>query len=1205
MKTKRKLLALLLGLIAAGCLILAACGGSSGPKITLPADRYDVGTGGDLTLTVDFNGGSFQSLKDNGQIVDGTNYLLDQSGGKLTVLGVYLQYLELGTHTFTMTTDKGSTDFKLELINAVSTSFDTSVKSYVYGSGAGIAIPTDFSTATVTSLRIGTTRVDAQFYDYADGSFILKPALCESLYGTTNFTLLLSNNDSYQFQVVSDCLFNANFELGLIPADWYNVVNPTIAQGWDGNAMRYTGYGSGGNLFIFHNKGEELGFGLGMPFEEGKIYCLSFDVKNLWDEDFAPFGTIGLSNMYADGSAGVFLFNYTSGELHGGTCRYDAETEVYRFKIYLDAPVEGQFMNAYCGYDPDHPTQKMCDLLFDNIVLNEAGPMEPVLSESSVTYPSGSRQDVWISGEFGSARIASVAVKGGAALESGSVALGSEAAFNRYAISFYTYLVEKREAYVNAQGTDEWFIDLTQNAGVKDFAVRFFDVNDANAALITKISIGVNSDGRLVVTLWRDYSGLKDWDGVILRDVLVESSYAGDEVKVDAIEAYFQSLESLEELEKAIADAKAIESELYTEASYAALQTAIADAEAVAAKGNCTVEEISEASGRLGSAIQSLVKRASLQDVAELNNLLLKAGFYTESKYTQASYAALSDAVAAAQELLNAGSDEPSALQERIGALASAIDGLVLAVDKAELNALIALIQELNTEDCTAESRAALMSALAAAQEVSGNAEAAQADVDGAVQALKGARLELKLAASSRAALEAALGEVGGIGNDDASYTQESYDAFAEVRTLAAEALVDSDLSEEDCLALIHMLNGRYSELERTDFVADGTTAASIKNWIDNTFCDGLGEYMGIAVSGYSFTVEYPDGAQRTYVSKVGKYFYDVTAQNGYIKTEKLIHQFALENGAVVLGDACFNLAGTYLATYFSHVGISDVGYFSGALTRIGNSNEWFSTDTRWISFVPGLNGVYGVGFILQDDVLTVKVYAGAGLAATPVANRTELLCTVTFDRIGSAGVAELDAFLAGGIRAGQAEVVQALQLLRDNYALVNLATGTRIIRTDNYYFDGKEGYILKDGKVHQLFYIEGAYRIGGVVYVNGQQATSIDQLVPSVSGLKAITAEQLSLFYDDWYETQVEASYYLVTDASGEVNAEIAALMAQLAGLTLSEDESMPCLSFSVTGSGCICIVEGDMTGVRPDNFYTFTEVGSASDAEIEALLN
>ena len=54
---------------------------------------------------------------------------------------------------------------------------------------------------------------------------------------------------------------------------------------------------------------------------------------------------------------------------------------------------------------------------------------------------------------------------------------------------------------------------------------------------------------------------------------------------------------------------------------------------------------------------------------------------------------------------------------------------------------------------------------------------------------------------------------------------------------------------------------------------------------------------------------------------------------------------------------------------------------------------------------------------------------------------------------------------------------------------------------------------------MHQLFYIEGAYRIGGVVYVNGQQATSIDQLVPSVSGLKAITAEQLSLFYDDWYE--------------------------------------------------------------------------------------
>lgn len=774
-----------------------------------------------------------------------------------------------------------------------------------------------------------------------------------------------------------------------------------------------------------------------------------------------------------------------------------------------------------------------------------------------------------------------------AQLAEGKLTFGQEASFNKYAVSFYTYVIEKRENYINLAGTDEYFIDLTANSTVRDFVIRFFDVDVYESTLITKVSVTLNENGNLVFTLWEDYNGTKSWDGVILRAVLVANSYDGDDVKVQEIEDYFVELESLEALQKTLAKAEAIDGALYTAESYAVLQNAITAAQAVINNDDRTNDDITQANTAITVAISGLVERISQGSRAALENVVLKAGLYTQEKYTADSYAALQSAVNTAEALLEDDNASAQQVQQSVAAVSDAIDNLVLSVDKSALAARIAQLSAEELTGYTQASKTAFQTALTDAQNVSASEESTQSQVNAALNTLNTAFASLELLSTDQTALQASYDEKSSVNNDDGTYTADSYAAFDAVRSLVSAALSDSDLSDSDCNALLKMLNGRYNELE----VEGATHAASsaITAFINNG-------------SSYSLTDE--SGVTENIIIKTNTYYYNDIKNTGFVLFESLMYTFTIENGKVVLGDPCAK-AGSYLSTNISQVGInSPFSYFRGTLTRIGNSDEWFTTDTSRLAFLSvSLEGVYGYSLQLDGESLIIKIYAGKDLVSgQSAAGRTDVLYTFTLEKLTTSSVAVVDEFLADSAsRATAADIVANFQSVSDNYTIVDIVYGTQIVRTANYYFNGTQGYILKDGTVHELFYIEGQYKIGGVVYVNDVAATSIDQLVPSFAQLKALTENDFDTYYDE--HNEVYKYYYSVVDGNGDNDQDLNDLMAQIAGLEPDDSGNYSDMSIRPSDNGTIYFAEGDVS-FRPDTIYAVKNIGTTQVEEIEALL-
>lgn len=445
--------------------------------------------------------------------------------------------------------------------------------------------------------------------------------------------------------------------------------------------------------------------------------------------------------------------------------------------------------------------------------------------------------------------------------------------------------------------------------------------------------------------------------------------------------------------------------------------------------------------------------------------------------------------------------------------------------------------------------------------------------------------------------LQTAYNGVASVNNDDGQYTAESYAAFDAVRSYVKDILDNNtEISLNESLALVKMLNGRHSELESVSFETNGTTSGSIQTWIDNMFFggmgDGLGEVIGDIVSGYTYTVS--DGSiNSVYIYKTNKYFYSEAENKGYIVINGLVYDFTIDSGEVVLGTAYYREPQDYFATYLYHVA-AVISYPDTQFVRIGNGNEWFSTDTDWLDFIYGIDGAYGFSLILDGDALTVKVYDGIDVIApsdgisalqAAAAGRTDVICTVTFSDIGTAGNTVIDGFITDYQVTAQ-NVVDALAGISSNYTIVSHEDGSMIYRTENYYFNGDYGYILQNGQVRELYFIEGKYKVGGLVYVDGVVADSISDVVPDFTAVKQLSAA-------DW-KTAYNNFRYVPTDE----NSAIGGILAQIVGVSGSS------VGVSVINDGALQILQG-ANSFRPSGVFTVTAVGSTTVAEIEALLS
>ena len=167
--------------------------------------------------------------------------------------------------------------------------------------------------------------------------------------------------------------------------------------------------------------------------------------------------------------------------------------------------------------------------------------------------------------------------------------------------------------------------------------------------------------------------------GSTAQPILEQKEFTAEE-QAAMVQKLNDAMDSLEEigdktnLNAIIADAETKVEEDYTPDSWAAFQESLESAKAVQADEDAGVSQVTAAAQALTEAISGLTLRA---DTTELAALVAQAKEITRGNYTQESWDALQNAIAAAQEAL----DNPTLSQSDVNGqaltLQNAMDGLV------------------------------------------------------------------------------------------------------------------------------------------------------------------------------------------------------------------------------------------------------------------------------------------------------------------------------------------------------------------------------------------------------------------------------------------------------------------------------------------------------------------------------------------------
>ena len=270
-----------------------------------------------------------------------------------------------------------------------------------------------------------------------------------------------------------------------------------------------------------------------------------------------------------------------------------------------------------------------------------------------------------------------------------------------------------------------------------------------------------------------------------------------------------------EALKTAIETAKEAlkEADKYTEESVKALEAAVAEAEKVVADENATQESVDAAK----TAVEEATKGLTEKPAPEVNKDALKTAIETAKealkeadKYTEESVKALEAAVAEAEKVV---ADE-NATQESVDAATTAVeeatrglaekpavpevnkDALKAAIEKAE-----DVLENLEEDAYTPESVEALKGALETAKGVFDNADAVQAEVDQAAEAIETAISGLTVKPAPEAdktALKAALAEAAQKLESADNFTEESVKALKEAMDLAQSVLDNPEANQAE-----------------------------------------------------------------------------------------------------------------------------------------------------------------------------------------------------------------------------------------------------------------------------------------------------------------------------------------------------------------------------------------------------------------------
>lgn len=293
------------------------------------------------------------------------------------------------------------------------------------------------------------------------------------------------------------------------------------------------------------------------------------------------------------------------------------------------------------------------------------------------------------------------------------------------------------------------------------------------------------------------------------------------------------------ELTSKIAEAEAVDSSLYTAASYQNLEAAIAAAKEITTEN--TKDEVAAQVKALDDAIKQLVKAV---DKTALKAVVDEAKTYDEALYTPDSYAALTKAVADAQSVLDADLADNAENQKTVADAAQAVKTAIAALSaKGDQAALAASIQAaeaaLAREDVTYmdETKANVQTALNAAKALVGQENATDAEVSAAVKNLNDAVAKLVIAADENA-FNAAVAQVREAFKEEV-YTTSSWKAVAEALKNAdamAKRLAEGQVpAAEADKVLSDLQNATKGLMEKATKTEDLTKAVEAAKKLDES----------------------------------------------------------------------------------------------------------------------------------------------------------------------------------------------------------------------------------------------------------------------------------------------------------------------------------------------------------------------------------
>lgn len=313
-------------------------------------------------------------------------------------------------------------------------------------------------------------------------------------------------------------------------------------------------------------------------------------------------------------------------------------------------------------------------------------------------------------------------------------------------------------------------------------SLHMFDTSVTEPTLFTTEVTG-SEDGQTWIGIW---SG----DRKLTGD-LGETDFVMDDLVIERI--YTDVDEARNALQEAYDKAMALTETDYTADTWAVLAQARDNAKAVLDNANATLDELNNALSELRGAMGALVKQEPQVDRSGLEQAIADAQALTESDYTAESWAKLAQALEAGKTLANdATQEEVDAAAQAINDAIAALEKIPAVVDRTQLKTAIDKAKDYDLDKYVDDGdvKETFTAALDEAVAVYNNADATQADIDAAKEALLDAMGKLRLRAD-KGSLKEWLDKLQQY--DLSKYTDESVAAVLAAKA-EAEALLAQDL---------------------------------------------------------------------------------------------------------------------------------------------------------------------------------------------------------------------------------------------------------------------------------------------------------------------------------------------------------------------------------------------------------------------------